>query len=175
MIKRKILIVLAIISIVIAGACAVSAESSLKTHEYNFADKAFFNISDDLTNESEFMLSSGETLDVGNFYAYPDEKVICALWFVGEDGVTDFEAHTEDAAYEEIESNSTSQGYKVYIFKDSQEYDVYIDLNNLTVTFDDGTEMPYLYFSGSFETLDEAQIFVDTFKISETAKVTTNN
>ena len=31
--------------------------------------------------------------------------------------------------------------------------------------------MQYYYFKGTFETLDEAQIFIDTFKINETAAI----
>jgi hypothetical protein len=96
--------------------------------------------------------------------------VICSLCFVGAEGVTDFEGHQDDSSYEKIESNTTSQGYKTYIFKDSNEYDVFIDLNNLTVV-DRGVEMQYYYFKGTFETLDEVQIFIDTFKINETAKI----
>lgn len=164
MYKRK-LIVLAIFIVIIASASIASAESDIKTHEYNFAHKAFFNISDDLTNETEFKLSSGNSLDVGAYYIYPDEKAICSLYLVGADGVTDFEGHQEDSSYEKIDSNATSQGYKAYLFKDSDEYDVFIELNNLTVD-DNGIEMPYYYFSASFKSLDEARIFIDTFKIS---------
>ena len=45
-----------------------------------------------------------------------------------------------------------------------------VDLNNMSVD-DRGIEMQYYYFAGTFETLDEAQIFIDTFKINETAKI----
>ena len=111
MYKRKFLMVLVIL-VVFAASTIVFAESNMITHEYNFANKAFFNISDDLTNDTEFKLSSGDSLDVGCYYRYPDEKVICSLWFVDEDAVTDFEGHQEDSSYEKIDSNSTSQGYK---------------------------------------------------------------
>ncbi len=166
MYKRKFLIVLAIFLVIFAASTIVFAGSDIKTHEYNFADKVFFNISDDLTNETEFKLSSVDSLDVGAYYIYPDDKAICSLCFVGEDGVTDFEGHQENSSYEKIDSNMTSQGYKTYVFKDSDGYDVFIELNNLTVD-DNGVEMPYYYFSGSFESLDEAQIVIDTFKINE--------
>ena len=149
---------------------AFAQSDSIKTHEYNFLNKSFFNISDDLTNETEFKLSPFDSLEVGTYYPYSDQKVICSLCFVGAEGVTDFEGHQDDSSYEKIESNTTSQGYKTYIFKDSNEYDVFIDLNNLTVV-DRGVEMQYYYFKGTFETLDEAQIFIDTFKINETAKI----
>ena len=75
-------------------------------------------------------------MDVGTFYTYPDGKVICSLWCVGDDGITDFEGHQEDSSYEKIESNGTSQGYRTYIFKDSNEYDVFIELDNLTVKYE---------------------------------------
>ena len=113
---------------------AFAQSDSIKTHEYNFSNKAFFNISDDLTNESEFKLSPFDSLEVGTYYPYPDQKVICSLCFVGADGITDFEGHQEGSSYEKIGSNTTSQGFKTYIFKDSNEYDVFIDLNNLIVT-----------------------------------------
>ena len=169
--KRKFLILLVISLVVISTAAIAFAQSdSIKTHEYNFLNKSFFNISDDLTNETEFKLSPFDSLEVGTYYPYPDQKVICSLCFVGADGITDFEGHQEGSSYEKIGSNTTSQGYKTYIFKDSNEYDVFIDLNNLTVV-DRGIEMQYYYFKGTFETLDEVQIFIDTFKINETAKI----
>lgn len=166
--KRKIMILAAILVMLVAGTFAFAESDNVKTHGYNFANKVFFNISDDLTNETEFKLSSQDSLDVGIHYIYPDGKVICSLWCVGEDGITDFEAHQEDSSYEIIESNKTSQGYKTYIFKDSNEYDVFIELDNLTVGYGDGAEIRYHYFSGNFETLCEAQIFIDTFKVNET-------
>ena len=167
--KRK-LMALAVILVILAAGTIVFAESdNVKTHEYNFANKAFFNISDDLTNETEFKLSPQDSLDVGVDYTYPEGKVICSLWCVSEDGVTDFEGHQEDSSYEKISSNRTSQGYRTYIFKDSNEYDVFIELDNLTVEYGNGAEIQYHYFSGNFETLWEAQIFIDTFKVNETA------
>ena len=57
-----------------------------------------------------------------------------------------------------------------HIFNDSNEYDVFIDLNNLSVV-DRGVEMNYHYFEGTFETLDEVQVFIDTFKINETTEI----
>ena len=70
---------------------------------------------------------------------------------------------------EEIESEPTSQGYQTYIFKwdDIDEYDVYIDLNGATIVEDGGYEESYKYFTGSFKTLDEAKIFIETFKLNE--------
>ena len=168
MYKRK-LMTLAVILVILAASTIVFAESdNVKTHEYNFANKAFFNISDDLTNETEFKLSPQDSFDVGAHYTYPDGKVICSLWCVGEDGITDFEGHQEDTSYEKIDSNRTSQGYKTYIFKDSNEYDVFIEMDNMTVVYEDSAEIQYYYFSGNFETLYEAQIFIDTFMINET-------
>lgn len=76
--------------------------------------------------------------------------MISSLCFVGADGVTDFEGHQEGSSYEKIGGNTTSQGFKTYIFKDSNEYDVFIDLNNLIVA-DGDVEMQYSYFKGTFE------------------------
>ena len=169
--NRKLMTLAVILVILVAGTSVFAESNNVKTHEYNFANKAFFNISDDLTNETEFKLSSQDSLDVGVDYTYPDGKVICSLWCVSEDCITDFEGHQKDSSYEKIESNRTSQGYRTYIFNDSNEYDVFIELNNLTVEYADGAEMQYLYFSGNFETLNEAQIFIDTFKVNETVKL----
>lgn len=165
--ERRFLMLFAIALVLIATSTIVFSESDIKTHEYNFLNKAIFNISDELTNETELNASQSDSLEVGTFYTYPDGKVICSLWFVGEDGSTDFEGHQEDSSYEKIVGNKTSQGYKAYIFKGSGECDVFIDLNNLTLDYG-GNEMKYCYFRGTFETLDEAQVFIDTFKINET-------
>ena len=169
--KRKFLMLLVVCLVVISTVATVFSQSdSIKTHEYNFLNKAYFNISDDLTNESEFKLSPFDSLEVGTYYEYPDQKVTCSLFFVGADGITNFEGYQENSSYEKIDGNTTSQGYKTYIFKDSNEYDVFIDLNNLSVV-DRGVEMPYYYFAGTFETLDEVQVFIDTFKINETTEI----
>lgn len=48
-----------------------------------------------------------------------------------------------------------------------EEYEVYIDLNNMTIVKPDGFEEQYDYFSGTFQSLDEAKIFIQTFKINE--------
>ena len=111
--KRKFLMLLVVGFVIISTTAIVFAQSDIvKTHEYNFLNKAFFNISDDLTNETEFKLSPLDSLEVGTYYTYPNQKVICSLCFVGADGVTDFEGHQENPSYEKIESNATSQGYK---------------------------------------------------------------
>lgn len=141
----------------------------ISTHEYNYANKAFFNISDDLTDEKEFMPSLFNSFEGGTHYTYSNESVFCSLSIEGEDEPGDFESHQNDTSYEKMGSNTTSQGYKAYIFKDATEYDVFIDLNNLTVGFKEGFDAQYNYFKATFKTLDEAQIFVDTFKINETS------
>lgn len=80
------------------------------------------------------------------------------------------ENNQNNALFKEIDSNPTSQGYETYIFKwdNIDEYDVYIDLNNLTIN-EDGFDQQYKYFKGTFESLDEAKVFIDTFKINEDA------
>ena len=73
MYKRKFLMLLVISLVVISTTSIAFAQSdSIKTHEYNFLNKAFFNISDDLTNETEFKLSPFDSLEVGTYYPYPD-------------------------------------------------------------------------------------------------------
>lgn len=171
MFKKKFLIVLAVVFVIIAAATVVSATEAIKTHEYNYADKAFFNISDDLTNETGFETSLFDSLEGGTFYTYPDGESLCSLYIEGEDAPEDFNAHQNDSSYEKIEGNNTSQGYKTYIFKDSGEYTVFVDLDNLTVQFKEGYDAPYYYFVATFKTMDEAQIFIDTFKINETSVV----
>ena len=46
---------------------------------------------------------------------------------------------------------------------------VFIDLSNITVAFNEGLDLQYNYFKGTFKTLDEAHIFIDTFRINETS------
>lgn len=47
------------------------------------------------------------------------------------------------------------------------QYDVYIDLDNKTIKDSNGFEDHYKYFKGTFKTLDEAKVFVDTFNIKD--------
>ncbi|MBR6994260.1 hypothetical protein [Methanobrevibacter sp.] len=169
---RRFLISLTIILLIISSIAIVSAESdNIKTHEYNYANKAFFNISDDLTDEMEFKPSFFDSFEGGTYYTYPDEKSFCSLSVEGEDEPGDFETHKNNSSYEEMDSNATSQGYKTYIFKDSNEYVVFIDLDNITVAFNEGLDLQYNYFKGTFKTLDEAHIFIDTFRINETSTI----
>ena len=174
---RKLLIILAIFTIVIASVGVVSAglldgndgsSSDIKTHEFNYGNKATFNISDDLTKKT-----GAESISFGSgvSYDYPDGDLICMIWGIGDYGGTDDVEHNQnDAFLEEIESEPTSQGYKTYIFKwdDMDQYDVYIDLDGITI-HEDGYDEQYKYMMGTFQTLDEAKIFIDTFKINEDA------
>lgn len=170
--KKKILLILIIFAIVIASSAAVSAglldsnDSNIKTHEFNYANKATFNISDNLTDKTgaeNILFGSGVSYD------YPDGNLVCFIYGEMDYGSDEVESNQNDAMFEEIESNPTSQGYKTYIFKwdDMNEYDVFIDLDNLTVVEDSGYDEQYKYFKGSFETLEEAKVFIDTFKINE--------
>lgn len=167
---KKLLIVLAIFAIVIASFSAVSAGSDsndIKTHEFNYGNKATFNISDDLTDKKGVeSILFGE----GVSYDYPDNEVICFLYGLADYGGSDeVESNQNDAMMEEVESEPTSQGYKTYIFKWDyiDQYDVYIDLDDVTISEDSGFKEQYKYFKGSFETLDEAKVFIDTFKINK--------
>lgn len=171
--KTKIFTLLAIFAIV-ASVSVVSAglfdsnDSNIKTHEFNYGNKATFNISDNLTDKT-----GAESISFGSgvSYDYPDGNLICMIWGIGDYGGTDeVESNQNNAIFEEIESEPTSQGYETYIFKwdDLDQYDVYIDLDGLTIK-EDGYDEDYKYMMASFETLDEAKIFIDTFKINEDA------
>lgn len=66
---------------------------------------------------------------------------------------------------EKIDTNKTQQGYETHLYKlDTNDYQLFIDLNQLAVNNTYGSEK-YDYFVGSFETLKEAEIFIDTFKV----------
>lgn len=172
--KRKLVLILIIFAIVIASSAVVSAslldsnDSNIKTHEFNYGNKATFNISDDLTDKT-----GAESISFwdGVSYDYPNGDTVCYLEAIADYGGSDeVESNQNDALFEEIDSNPTSQGYETYIFKwdNIDEYDVYIDLNNLTIN-EDGFDQQYKYFKGTFESLDEAKVFIDTFKINEDA------
>ena len=170
--KSKLVLILTIFAIVIASSAVVSAslfdsnDSNIKTHEFNYGNKATFNISDNLTDKT-----GAESISFWNgvSYDYPDGNTVCYLEAISDYGGSDeVESNQNDAMFEEIDSKPTSQGYETYIFKwdNIDEYDVYIDLNNISIN-EDGFDQQYKYFKGTFESLDEAKVFVDTFKINE--------
>lgn len=170
--RKKILIIFAVFAIIIASATAVSAgildsnDSNIETHEFNYGNKATFQISDNLTNKTG---AESITFWEGVSYDYPNGDTVCYINGLADYGGSDeVESNQNNALYEEIDSNPTSQGYKTYIFKwdNLDEYDVYIDLNNLTIN-EDGFDSNYKYFKATFQTLDEAKVFVDSFKINE--------
>lgn len=168
--KRKLLMIFAIFLVIIATSTVVSAglsDSNIKTHEFNYGNKATFNINDDLTDKTgaeSILFGSGVSYD------YPNDSLVCYIYGIADYGGSDeVESNQNNAMFEEIESEPTSQGYQTYIFKwdDIDEYDVYIDLNGATIVENDGYEESYKYFTGSFKTLDEAKIFIETFKLNE--------
>ena len=170
--KRILVLILIIFAIVIASSAVVSAglldsnDSNIKTHEFNYGNKATFNISDNLTDKTG---AKSISFWEGVSYDYPDGKTICYLQAIADYGGSDeVESNQNNAIFEEIDSNPTSQGYETYIFKwdNLDEYEVYIDLNNLTIN-ENGFDEQYKYFKGTFESLDEAKVFVDTFKINK--------
>lgn len=155
-------------TILILSLCAVSFVSAadVKTHEFNYGNAAIFNLSDDLTDKTHVdSIIFGE----GVSYKY-DNGIVNMLGGLTADGGSDpVESRENDAYLEEIDYKNTPQGYKSHIFKsdwgDDDEYEVYIDLNNITITEEDGFSSEYGYFWGTFDTLEEAKIFIDTFKI----------
>jgi len=175
---KKILLISLIAVTIVASVSAVSAgwfdfndeSKNLKTHEFNYSNRAIFNVSDELTNKTgveNILFGDGVS------YKYPEnnkgEYSMVTIGGVGYSGSDDVESKQNDAHFEEIESNRTSQGYDTYIFKwnDVEMYDVYIDLNNLTITESDEIQYEYHYFHGCFQSLEEANIFIETFKINE--------
>ena len=128
---------------------------------------ASFNLSDELTDKTgvqDIVFGQGVS------YKYPN-GLVNMLGGISHGGSDTVEYHKNNAFYEEIKSDPTSQGYPAYIFKhdNSEEYEVYIDLNNITIVDFSGFESQYDYFMGTFKSQDEAQIFIKTFKINETA------
>ncbi len=170
--RKRILIIFAVFAIVIASATAVSAGlldssgSNIKTHEFNYGNKATFQISDDLTTKTG---AESITFWEGVSYDYPKGDTVCYINGLPDYGGSDeVESNQNNAMFEEIDSKDTSQGYKTHIFKwdDVDEYDVYIDLNNLTIK-ENGLNTNYKYFKATFQTLDEAKVFVESFKIND--------
>ncbi len=156
---------------VISGDLFDDNGNSIKTHQFNYSNIATFNISNELTDKNGV-----ESISFGGgiSYEYPstdgsDHGLISDLGALSSYGSSDWvESKQNDAYYKEIDSKPTSQGYDSYIFQvgDSEEYEVYIDLNNVTI-LQNGYESQYEYFHGSFKHLDEAKIFIETFKLNE--------
>lgn len=169
--KKQLILILAI-GITIASIATVSAglfdsnDSNIKTHEFNYGNKATFNLSDNLTDKTGV-----ETILFGQgvSYKYGDDYVCNLGGLVSYGGSDDVESKQNTAYYDEIKSEPTSQGYATYIFKyeDSEDYEVYVALDNMTIVEPDGYEEQYNYFWATFHSLDEAKVFVDTFKINE--------
>ncbi len=180
--KKRLLVLLISLAIIITSIATVSAglfdsnnsnDKNIKTHEFNYGNMATFNISDDLTNKTgveKIVFGQGVS------YKYPDKNDNGLVNMLGGlahyDGGSDpVESNQNTAYYKEIKGEPTSQGYKSYIFKmdNSEQYQVYIDLNNVTIVGGDGFESQYDYFTGTFQSLEEAKIFIETFKINENA------
>ena len=141
---------------------------SIKTHKFNYANKASFNLSDDLTDKTEV-----KTVYFGHgvSYKYSDDSVCYLGGLVAYEGNDALEYRQNEAYINEIGQYHTSQGYDAYIFQydGTESYDVLIDLNNMTIVEDDGFELGYGYFWATFHSLDESKIFVNTFKLNESA------
>lgn len=178
--KKEFVLILTIVAIIIASSTVVSAglfdnngNSNIKTHEFNYANKATFNLSDELTDKTGV---ESIIFGQGVSYEYPakdgsDSGLVNMLGGLAhiDGGSDDVESRQNTAFYEEIDSEPTSQGYESYIFKtdDFDEYTVFIDLNQTTIVENDGFESQYDYFWGTFQSLEEAQIFIKTFKLNE--------
>ena len=180
--EKKLVLILALFVIVIMSTTMVSAglfdnndkNTNIKTHEFNYANKASFNLSDELTDKQGV---ESIIFGQGVSYEYPakdgkSKGLVNMLAGITSSGASDIVESKENTAYyEKINSDNTQQGYKTYVFKSDSgdDYEVFIDLNNMTIVENDGFEAQYDYFSGTFQSLEEAQIFIKTFKINEDA------
>lgn len=178
-IKKALLITLIILAI-LGSVSVVSAgwfdfnedNADVKTHEFNYANMVTFNLSDELTNNTEVKdIFFGD----GVSYKTPEndkgEYSIVGFEGVNYDLGDPVERNKNDALYKDIGKNQTSQGYDAYIFKwaQSEMYEVYIDLDNMTIIGPDDYEAQYHYFKGTVTSLEEANIFIETFKVNEDA------
>ena len=140
----------------------------VKTHNFNYSDRFSFNISDSLTDKTEV-----KNLPISSLshisYKYND-GFICYLEAWTAYGDRDEIEEKQNSAYvEELGNYSTSQGYGAYIFKREsfkETYEVLIDLKYITIVDINGSEYKFKIFYATFPSLDEAKIFIDTFKIN---------
>lgn len=169
--QKKLFFILSIFILIIMTSSIVSAglfgddNKDIKTHEFRYANAATFNISDELTNKTHVdNIIFGE----GVSYKYKD-GLVNMLGGLASGGASDtVESKDNNAHYEKIDTNKTQQGYETHLYKwegPTDEYQLYIDLNNITIVASDGFESQYDYFMGTFDSLEEAKIFIDTFKI----------
>ena len=143
-----------------------SSFENVKTHNFNYANKANFNISDSLTDKTEV---KSIIFGQGVSYKYSDGSVCNLGGLASYGGSDDLEYRQNDAYIEEIGKYHTPQGYDGYIFKydSSENYDVLIDLDNMTIVEADGFESEYDYFWATFHSLNESKTFINTFKLNE--------
>ena len=169
--KNKTLILLAIIVVVIATSSIVSAglfgddPKDIKTHEFRYANAATFNISDELTNETHV---DNIIFGQGVSYKYKDGLVNMLGGLTSYGSSDTVESKDNNANYKKIDTNKTQQGFEAHLYEwdgPSKQYQLYIDLNNATIVASDGYESQYAYFMGTFDSLEEAKIFINTFKL----------
>ena len=113
---------------------------SITTHEFDYSNIVSFNISDELTDKTHvdnLVLGSGVSYKYDNGYT-------CRLGGLTTSFNNEIEKKDNTAYYEKIDSDKTQQGYETHIYKDEGTkydiYQVYIDLNNLTIIESDGYE-----------------------------------
>ncbi|MBR3139466.1 MAG: hypothetical protein IKF11_01175 [Methanobrevibacter sp.] len=139
---------------------------TLTTHEFDYSKIVSFNISDELTDNTNV---DDIVLGHGISYKYDCGLVNSMGGLTTEGSGNTIENMDNTAYYEKISSDKTQQGYKTYVYKDEgtkyDVYQVYIDINNLKVIESNGFESNYAYFHGSFPSLKEANVFIDTFKV----------
>lgn len=85
--------IIASISVVSAGLLG-SSDSNIDTHEFNYANRVTFNISDNLTDKTgaeNILFSSGVS------YKYPKGDVVCYISAEPDYGFDDVESNQNDA------------------------------------------------------------------------------
>ncbi len=171
--RNKTIIILAIIIVVISTCSIASAglfgddSKNIKTHEFKYANAATFNISDELTNKTHV---DNIIFGQGVSYKYKD-GLVNMLGGLSSGGASDtVESKDNDAHYKKIDTDKTQQGLETHLYEwdgPTKQYQLYIDLNNATIVASDGYESQYEYFMGTFDSLEEAKIFIETFKLTQ--------
>ena len=171
--KKRIILICVAFAIVIASTSVVSAGlfdiggSNVKTHQFNYLDTFYFNVSDDLTNKTGV---NGISIYDGVSYNYPNsDSVFRFMPIVQTNGSDELEHNRNDALYEEVKTQNTTQNFTAAIFELNglKEYQVVIDIKNITIPDSYGLDTKYGFITVDVKTLDEAQAFVNSFKVNE--------
>lgn len=170
--KILILIIIILIIIIISVSGAILTQNKpIKTHNFVYVNAVSFNISDELTNETNVSkILFGE----GVKYRYSNGIVNALGGLTNYSNSDPVVAKDNDDFYKKIESNKTSQGYETHVYEYNGEYQVYIKLNYTEPGMSESNRIEYEYFTGTFSSLEEVKIFIDTFKVLNNTHNTNN-